>query len=164
MILVKIDSIPGDFDTKELKKHIACTSCSWDIEREPKEAGKAGTTDINLGIAELPPLEFSKLMDKASVFLMQNAIAGHSLGTVEVKFLTTAGTKSEAKVYLEYKLDTAVVSSWSMSGTEDDRPEETFKLWYKKVWMQYWTTEDGKTYTKAGSKGWDRTKQVEWSI
>jgi len=165
MILLKLPGIPGDVNIEKSglpKELIAITSASWDVEREFKESGKAGTQDLNLGVADLPAISLSKSMDKSSVYLMQNAIAGSSLGTAELYFLTSSGVDSEGEVYLEFKLNNAVVQSWNMSGDEDDRPNEEIKLWYNKIWMQYYTTEDGKTYKSAGSKGWDRVANKAW--
>jgi len=163
MILLKLPGIPGDSSVDGHKEWISCTSVSWDIEREFSESAKAGTLDINLGLADLPPIELGKSMDKSSVYLMQNAVAGSSLGTAEIHFITSAGTEGSGAPYLEYKLDTAIISKWTISGSEDDRPEETVGLWYSKIWMKYYTTKDGKTYTAAGDKGWDRVLNKAWS-
>lgn len=157
MIVMKIDDFEGDCNIKKYKGYINLESCSWDIEREFKESGKGGGSDINMGVGDLVPLECSKVMDKASVFLMHEAIAGGSLGMVEILYLATQGLKAEEpQAYLTIKLDTAVIAGWNMSASGDDRPEETFKIWYKKVWMEYRSTVDGKSYTVEGDKGWDR--------
>lgn len=165
MILLKLPGIPGDVNISKSgfpQECIACTSCSWDIEREFKESGKAGTMDINLGVADLPSISLGKSMDKASVYLMQNSIAGSSLGTAEIYFLTSSGVDSDGEVFLEFKLNNAIVQSWNISGDEDDRPNEEIKLWYNKIWMQYFQSENGKDYTSAGSKGWDRVANKAW--
>lgn len=164
MIVMKIDKIPGDCNIPGYETYIQLESCSWDIEREFKDSGKAGGSDVNLGIAELVPLECAKPMDKASVFLMQEAIAGGSLGTIEICYLATQGVEDKApEVYLHIKLDTGIIAGWNMSSSGDDRPEETFKIWYKKVWLQYRSTVDGKKYKVEGSKGWDRVTSKPWS-
>jgi len=163
MIVMKIDNIKGDCNIKEFKEYINLESCSWDIEREFKDSGKAGGSDINMGIGELVPLECAKVMDKSSVFLMHEAIAGGSLGVVEICYLATQGLKDKPpEVYLHLKLDTAVITGWNMSASGDDRPEETFKIWYKKIWMQYRSTVDGVNYKVEGDKGWDRVVAKPW--
>lgn len=165
MILLKLPGIPGDVNISNSAVAdgcIACTSCSWDIEREFKESGKAGTTDINLGVADLPAISLGKSMDKASVYLMQNAIAGAGLGTAEIYFLSSSGVTGEGEIFLSFKLNNVIVQSWNISGDEDDRPNEEIKLWYNKIWMEYFQSTDGKTYTSAGSKGWDRIANKQW--
>jgi len=164
MIVMKIDKIEGDCNIKSYDTYIQLESCNWDIEREFKDSGKGGGKDVNLGVADLVPIECSKPMDKASVFLMQEAIAGGSLGTIEICYLATTGVDDkEPAVYLHIKLDCGIISGWSMSSSGDDRPEETFKIWYKKIWMQYKSTEDGKSYVVEGSKGWDRVLAKPWN-
>lgn len=162
MILLKLKGIDGDCEIEKYKKYITLSSVSWEITREMADSAKMGTKDINVGMADLPPISIEKSMDKASILLMQNAIAGSSLGTAEIKFIAQSGTDGAGEVFLEFKLDNAIVSSWSISGSEDDRPTETATLWYHKIWMQYFSTEDGKTYEKAGDRGWDRIANKSW--
>ena len=165
MILVKLDHIKGDSKIPGYENCIACTSCSWNIERTFSESAKAGTMDVNVGTAEIPPITLGKSFDTASVDLMSNAISGGALGdTAYIYFLSTAGVNAEKPAkFLEYKLHNPIVASWSISGEEDERPTEEMTLWYWKIWMQYFTSTDGKNYKAAGSRGWDRTQNKPWS-
>jgi type VI secretion system secreted protein Hcp len=162
MILLKLDGITGDSTMEgNYAGCIACTSASWNIERTFSDSAKAGTQDVNVGVAEIPPISLNKTFDAASVYLMQSAIAGGALGTVaNIYFLTTSNNLTN--LYLEFKLYNPIVASWSISADEDERPTEELSLWYWKIWMQYYTTKDGKTYTSAGSRGWDRTMNKAW--
>lgn len=161
MILLKLDTVDGDSNIKNYDKWIACTSVSWNVERTFSESAKAGTQDVNLGVADIPPISINKSFDTSSVYLMQSAIAGGALGKeAKLHFLTTGGEK--ANLYLEFKLFNPIVASWGISGDEDERPTEELTLWYWKIWIQYYTTKDGKTFTSAGSKGWDRVKNEPW--
>lgn len=162
MILLKLDGVKGDSQIPGYEGWIACTSMSWNVERTFSESAKAGTQDVNLGVAEIPPISLNKSFDSASIYLMQSAIAGGALGTeAQIKCLTTGG--DEAHVYLEFKLHNPIVASWSISGDEDERPTEEITLWYWKIWMQYYSTTDGKNYNSVGSKGWDRITNKPWS-
>ena len=164
MILLKLDTVKGDSKIPDYGEWIACTSCSWNIERTFSDSAKAGTLDVNVGVAEIPPITLGKTFDSASVYLMQNAIAGGALGKYAyIDFLSTAGTTGKGHKYLQYKLFNPIVASWSITGEEDERPTEEVTLWYWKIFMQYWASEDGKTYVSKGMKGWDRTKNKEWN-
>ncbi len=163
MILLKLPDVKGDSTIADHPDWIACDSCSWAIEREFKESAKAGTQDLNLGVADLPPIEFSKNMDRASVPLMQNSIAGGSLGTAEIHFVSTSGVEGKPGIYLAFKLDNAIVRTWSIEGSEDERPTESFSLHYQKIWMNYFYTKDGKTYEDWAAKGWDTIQNKEWN-
>jgi len=163
MILLKLDTVDGDSVMPKYEKWISCTSCSWNIERTFSESAKAGTMDVNVGVAEIPPITLGKSFDTASVYLMQNAIAGGALGKeAKIHFLSTSGTSGEGAIYLEYKLFNPIVASWSITGEEDERPTEEVTLWYWKIWMQYYTSKDGINYVPAGNKGWDRTQNKAW--
>lgn len=162
MILLKLDGVDGDSTIPGYEKWISCTSCSWNVERTFSESAKAGTRDVNLGVADIPPISLNKTFDAASVYLMQCAISGAALGTeAKIHFLVTGGDTTN--LYLEFKLFNPIIASWSISGDEDERPTEEISVWYWKIWVQYYTTQDGKSYTSAGSKGWDRTTNKPWS-
>jgi type VI secretion system secreted protein Hcp len=145
MILLKLDGIDGDSNIPGYEKWIACTSVSWNVERTFSESAKSGTQDVNLGTAEIPPISLNKSFDAASVYMMQSAVGGGALGSeAKIHFLATGGQK--ANLYLEFKLYNPIMASWSISGDEDERPTEEVSLWYWKIWMQYYTTKDGKAY------------------
>lgn len=164
MIIMKLEGIPGDCNIEGKEGWITIDSLSWEIQREEKESAKAGTKDINLGVAELPALTMGKSMDKASVYLMQQSIAGGALGAPgEVELLSTAGVDSEPKVYLRYKLDRPIIKSWSIDASEDDRPTESVSILYNKIFMEYFATADGLTYTRVDGKGWDVVVGKAWS-
>jgi type VI protein secretion system component Hcp len=65
---------------------------------------------------------------------------------------------------MSYKLDNAFISKWDVSGDEDDRPNDNFSIWFAKLSITYWTTKDGKTFTKWGPVGWDRVKNESWDV
>lgn len=162
MILLKLDSVDGDSQIPGYEKWIACTSVSWNIERTFSDSAKAGTQDVNTGVADIPPISINKSLDAASVYLMQSGIAGGSLGDMAKLHFLFATQQGEQKLFLEFKLQNPIVASWSISGDEDERPTEEVTLWYWKIWMQYYTW-DGKNHKSAGSKGWDRTTNKPWS-
>jgi len=162
MILLKLDSVDGDSQIPGYEKWIACTSVSWNIERTVSESAKAGTLDVNTGVADLPAISVNKSLDAASVYLMASSISGGTLGeNAKLHFLFST-QQGEQKLFLEFKLFNPIITSWSISGDEDERPTEEVSLWYWKIWMQYYTW-DGKNHKSAGSKGWDRTTNKPWS-
>ncbi len=164
MILMWLDDVPGDCQIKGYEEWITCSSVSWSIEREFSESAKAGTLDVNLGVSDLPPIEVGKSMDRASADLM---FAGAGKGKVSAKgkihFIGTGDTDDPKKnLYLEFLLDNPIIAGWSISGSDDDRPEETVNLWYWKIHMKYYAF-DGKDYKLVGEKGWDRIGNKSWS-
>jgi type VI secretion system secreted protein Hcp len=167
MILLNLPDVEGDSEVEAHKNWIALNSFSFTVEREFSESAKAGTADINLGIGEMQACECGKSFDRSSVYIMKHAISGASLGTAEVHFLETARTDTKnpkPHVYMAYKLDNAFISKWDVSGDEDDRPNDNFSIWFAKLSITYWTTKDGKTFTKWGPVGWDRVKNESWDV
>lgn len=165
MILVYIENCPGDSRIKGFEKHFEAQSFSFNVERELAESSKAGTADINIGVGELQECSISKTMDIASPYLARKAIAGSSCGTAEIKFVQTVEESNQRYnvVYLHFKLETAFVKTWSISGDGDDRPSEDITLWYNKIAFGYHSTKDGKVFTNHGLCGWDQVEQKVWS-
>jgi len=161
MILLHLDKCPGDSTIPKYEKWIACTSVSWNIERTFSESAKAGTMDVNVGVADIPPISVNKTLDVASTYLMAAGIAGGTMGKEAKLHFLFATPEGEQKLFLEYKLNNPIIASWSISGDEDERPTEEVSIWYWKIWMQYYTW-DGSNHKPAGSKGWDRTKNAPW--
>ena len=63
MILLKLDGIEGDCSIADWIGYITLSSVSWEITREFAESGKMGTQDVNVGMADLPPISIGKSMD-----------------------------------------------------------------------------------------------------
>ena len=124
MILCYIESCKGDSEIDGFTNYFTCESFSFNVERELAESGKAGTSDVNIGVGELQECSISKSMDSASTDLAKKAISGGSCGTAEIKFVETieSGGKNFNQVYLWFKLDNAFIKTWSVSGDGDDRP------------------------------------------
>ena len=160
MILCKLPKIPGDCMVKGYEEWITCSEFNFGIEREFADSAKGGTADVNLGVADLPPVELGKSMDKASALLFRQSISGKSLGTGEIHFVETMD--DELFMYLQYKLDNVIVSKWDMTGSDDDRPTESFSLFYSKIWMEY-TPFGGKKKGTPIKDGWDRILSKQWS-
>lgn len=170
MILVQIESIIGDCKIPGFDKsapggaYFTAESFGFGVEREFADSAKAGTQDLNLGVGELQECTISKSMDSASVYLAKKAISGSSCKTAFIKFVEaiTKGTERKNVVYLQVALDTVFVKSWSMSGDADDRPTEEVALWYNRIAVAYWPTEDGQKFDQCHRLDWDQTKSKSW--
>lgn len=160
MILCLIKGANGKTKIKGYEEWFSLTSFSFNVERELKDTNKAGTEDVNVGIAEMQECSMSKNMDAASMVLAKSGIAGASLGTAEIKFLQTFGDKNIC--YLQFKLDNAFIKTWSISGDADERPTEEITLWYNKIAFIYFTTKDGKEFKATPDCAWDASKGAVW--
>jgi len=164
MILLKLLPIKGDCAIAGFEDWISCTSIDWALNREMKESAKAGTKDVFTGVAEIPPIEIGKSFDCSSIELMKFACGGGKIcDTAEIVLLTTGEDMSTAanNWYLKFKLDSPILAKWSISGSEDERPNEKISIWYYKVQLTY-RAFDGKAFKDKGTRGWDRIGHKAW--
>ena len=162
-IYVKIPDIKGDVTTAGYEGWFTADSFSFGVEREMKESGeKAGTEDINIGVGELQECTISKSMDMSSSMLAQYAINGNSLGQAEIHFVEI-GSDAKPVAYLKYKLDRAIIKSWSTSGDADDRPTEEVAFYYNKIAFNYAETKNGRVTGASSTFSWDRTANTSWA-
>ena len=160
VILVHISGVQSDSQIPGYEGWFVADSFSFGVEREMKESGeKGGTSDINIGIGELQEVSISRSLDAASSHLAQFAINGNSIGTLDIAFVQTTGD-DEPVTYLRYRLDRCFVKSWSTSADAGDRPTEYVTFYYNKIAFTYVSTTKAASY----SAGWDRVKNVPWSI
>lgn len=163
MILMTMNEIKGDSKISGYSDGtwFACTDFSFEITRELSDSAKAGTYDLNLGIAELPPISISKSLDLGSVDLFHQAINGVSSKDAQVCFVETVGDKTE--LYLKYELEAPVIVTWSLSCDEDNRPTEAATIWYNKIRMEYASRGPKKGDSViTHNRSWDRVKNTSW--
>ncbi len=160
MIIMKLGNVKGDSKISGKTDWIALTDFSFDITREVSDSAKAGTHDLNLGIADLPPISVSKSLDIGSCDLFYHSINGVAIAKAEVHFMETMGEKVET--YLRYTLDDPVIVSWNISGSEDDRPTESATIWYSKIRMEYSQFDPKGKKTSTHNRGWDRVTAKTW--
>ena len=171
MILVQLKGITGDCLLPDHKGWVSVESFSFGVEREIAESGKAGSGDINLGIGEIQEAEMSKSYDRASAEIMEKGISGGSIPEVQVHFIETievSANKSVDRLFLGYKMKNVFIKQWSQSGSADERPEDTFSLFFYGICATYFpkTVKDGVTlngqYDPQIVKGWDRVSNKQW--
>jgi len=166
MIVMKIEKVPGDCQIPGFSAHFTLTSCSFGIERELNDSAKAGTADITFGVGTLQDLSIGKTMDFGSADLAKYAIRGATVGTVEIKFIETTTVDDNVTanlIFLWIRLDKAFVKTWSISGSDDGRPEEELALWYNKIAFRWFATTDGKTVVGSPEFMWDHVTNREWT-
>jgi len=166
MIVVNIAGVPGDCQITNYndKQWFVASDFSFDVVRELKDSGKAGTADVNIGVGTLNPCTIGKSCDKGTCMLMALSIAGSAVDKAQIHFLNVDPDSSVAAVpYLVIELYTAFVSSWKITGPEDERPTEEVALWYNKIAIQYHSTTNGKDFFREDTQGWDQVKNQRWT-
>lgn len=64
--------------------------------------------------------------------------------------------------YMMITLENVLFKGWNVTASGDDRPTETFELWYDKAAMRYYRTKDGLVWTGGDISGWDQSKNEPW--
>lgn len=146
MILLEIPGITGDCEEKNHENWIVCESINVSVEREFSESGNRA--DRDLSNCKVEDIEVTKTTDKTSVDLLMEAACGKDKGKAKIHFLASAGAGDDNVTYLEYELDGAVISSFSLSSS-GERPEETIKLNFQKLTMKYQQYNAGKAVGAA---------------
>lgn len=165
MIFMQLPGISGDVVLSGYDGWIAVDSVSYGVDRDVMESGKAGTEDINLGVAPAAAIRVSKGLDDASTQLMQLSVAGTGLSKAATIHLVEQAGTPDAKpiVYLEIKLDRPIVKSWEIHAAEDDRPSEALDLLYSRIAFKSWTIADGRRAQEPRVNGWDFVYNKPWA-
>jgi len=141
MILITLPNVTGDCEIPNFSGYWTAQSFSFSASREITESAKAGTRDAHIGMAERQEVSISKSMDKASVPLMKWAIAGTQIpGEVLIRFVETGTDASGNALHINFmnvKLDRTFVKSWTLNGSEDDRPTEDVTLYFQYFAIAY---------------------------
>ena len=163
-IFVRCDGLSGtELGPDGERDWFIAESFGFGVEREMKESGeKGGTSEPATSVPSVSEIVVTKSMDMATVQLAQYAIEGNSPGVCLIA--VTNGTDANAKphCYLAYKLDRAMVTSWSTSGPANERPTEEVAFYYNKLSTAF-LVEDGQQGASSQTMSWDNTKQVKWS-
>jgi hypothetical protein len=69
---------------------------------------------------------------------------------------------SAVKPYLKIALEQVEIESWSLSGSGDDRPTESFNLKFDSFAIQYSEQLEGNNFRSSYSKGFSQTDRCEW--
>jgi len=156
MILLNFETaIKGDSTVESHKDWITIDSLQFGVGRAISSSG--GGADRETSNPSFSEITLSKSMDKASTELMMQATCGRSLGLATIHFIQTGGTDSKGQHYLEYKLEKAIISSYSIS-SGGERPTESISINFNGFKQTYNTFKDGNVAEKGEEKGWDLSK------
>ena len=94
-----------------------------------------------------------KVMDKSSPKMFLGALVGKAIDKVQVKCVKTSGDAVEQ--YLSYTLSDVLVSTYSVSGSEDGDPFESVALAFNKIEMKYHPRKEDNTLDSPVPAGYD---------
>ncbi len=169
MIVVRIEGVPGDVEIPgyDGNKWFVADSMSFGVGKNIQASDSK--QDIEIGKNEEQELSIGKTVDAATVYLMHRAMKGRSgstgsgFFTVDIHLIQAISNDAKpAKAYLKIRIENAMVKSWSVDASDDDRPTESLSIWFSRSAMKYRTTSDGVTFKAHGPLGWDEQLNKDW--
>ena len=152
MITLKFEKeIKGDVAAAGFVAQIRLATVNFSAFRSVSVANGSQTRET--GTPSFSQIDCTKEFDIASTELFMQSVSGDSLGKAILSFLQT-DEKGNPQVYLTLTLDDPIVTSYSVNGSSDSKPFESFSLNFNKIMMAY-TQHTGEKATKASPKGWD---------
>ena len=147
---IKFDGVDGESKAKGNEKWSDLMSFSQAIHKSG--AGATGAARRR-GTVLLDDIHCTKLLDKSSPKIAEAVCLGKVFPKVEIQ-VKVSTTNSGRETYYKYELKNVLVSSYNVSGGDQDKPVETFSLNFEEIKVTY--TEMDEKGTKKGdvAYGW----------
>ncbi len=137
-IYMKIEGIDGDVTHQEHKNWLDISSLQWGVGRGiSTPVGSAKNREASE--PSISEVVVTKLMDASSVKLFTEACTGQKGKKVQIHLVSTG---NPGKTYMEYTLENALVSGYSVS-TNGDRPSESISFNFTKIETKYTPLGEG---------------------
>lgn len=130
---IKFDGVDGESQDKDHKNWSDLLSFSQAIHKTG--SGATGTARRR-GDAQLEDISISKLLDKASPKLAEAVCKGKVFSKVEID-VTATYTDAGRATYYKYELKDVMVSSYQVSGGDENKPSESFSLNFEEIKVVY---------------------------
>lgn len=137
---IKFDGVDGESIAKGQEKWSDLMSFSQSIHKTG-----TGTTGVarRRGTPILEDLSCVKVVDKSSPKIAESVCNGKVFAKVEIH-VKTSTTDSSRETYYKYELKDVMVTSYSVSGGDQDKPIESYSLNFSEIKV---------TYTEMDAKG-----------
>ena len=129
---LKIGDIKGESQDREHQGWSDIESFSQSAMIEDAPSGNTRRRSCPV----VSPLKLEKNLDSASIPMQFAMLRGRVFPTAEFELTRDAGD-GPATVYLRYELQNAFISSYSISGSADSIPVDSFSLNFEKIKVEY---------------------------
>jgi len=143
-IFMKIDGITGETADSGHVGWMDVVSIGWSVNRQITAASSTkGDRESNNAV--ISDLKVSRLMDSATPDLFSAACCGK--GTTVIIHLTKTGAGQGADKYMEYTLENALVSNYTVDANKADaeRPAESITISFTAIKVAYTPYKDDGT-------------------
>lgn len=154
-IYMKFGAIAGSVTAEGYADWIDCGSMQWGVGKGVSSP-VGSTANRECSVASVSEVTLSKMMDKASIGLFKNAVAGIDKAVVcKIHLVKSDGT--QIVPYVQYEMENTLVSGYSIS-SGGDRPSESISLNFTKVQVKYVEGSADATEANPTVAGFDLSK------
>ncbi len=155
-IYINIDSVQGDATQDNHTNWLYVHSLQWGAGRGVSSP-VGGSKNREASEPSISEVTFTKDMDKSSAKLFQLATSDNKGKAVTIDLVRTS--QGGPMVYMQYKLEDALVSGYSMS-SGGDTPSESISLNFTKIEMTYTPMEESGDEAGPQRASYDLAKAV----
>ena len=130
---IKFDGIDGEFQDKDHKNWSVVSNFSQNLHRSL--GGRTGNSRRG-GDVQFEDVEVGKELDKSSPKLAEATAKGQVFPKVEIH-QTASYTNAGRVSYLKYELKNVLITSYTVNGRAENRPEESLSLNFEEVKVTY---------------------------
>ncbi len=155
-IFMKYEGIKGEATDAGYKDWLDVDEISWGVRRN-LTSNTATSKDRESANAEITDLTLTRRMDKATPDLFMEACCGKGK-KVEIH-LTKTGGGSGTEPFMEYKLENALISHYSVDAETQDQkhPTESITISFQKIESKYTPYDDKGKAEASVAVGFDTT-------
>ncbi len=135
-LFMKHANIAGEAQVQGRKGFIELLTLNWGLTSSiSQRKGSEGSQGVNV-----QDVSCTKLIDTTSAQIVQELLRG-TTAEVELQFVTT-GPNVKPQTMWRMKLEACVISSYSVGGSSEGRPIESFSLNFKKFFYEVFGPDD----------------------
>src|SRR5262245_12254890 len=155
-IYAKFEGIPGVGNPGTYDGWHKLDTINWGMNHMQHGSG-SGAAALRVGRVQIADINFTKTSDKQSPLFIQNCTMGKHITKVEIHL--TGGTQDELK-YGTFLLEKVIISSYQISGHENDHPTESMAMSFGKYTVKFATVDaDTGKYDAGAEFTYDVTHQ-----
>jgi type VI secretion system secreted protein Hcp len=150
-IFLKLGDIKGESKDSVHKDEIELMSWNFGAANTGSASSGGG---MGTGKVAMQDFSFVKKLDKASSKLILHCANGKHIPTAAFAQRKSTGDGGQ-KEFLKIKLEDVMVSSYQISDSGDETPNESISLNFGKITVEYFEQDNKGTLTSTGQAGWD---------
>lgn len=153
---IQIEGAPGEGTERNHKEWIPLKSVSWELSRTV-DMEDLGTTQRGFGNSSFGKVSVTSELGKQSPKLMLSVADGTVRKKTSIHLTRSGSSGSKGmETYCEIILSDSIIDKYEVSGGEEQIPEESWDLAYRKIEWIYKMSDPNTQELKTGAEfAWD---------